>query len=118
MTVVPFGDWRPDDPAYGAGATIARNVYARSDRSYGPMTQWAEYSSALNARCQGGAAVIVQFLRQGIDRRILLFGRSDGGFQQLLRVHLANGHQPGECGGVQLSVGVKIHFSSGCRCLK
>jgi hypothetical protein len=59
MTVVPFGDWRPDDPAYGTeAATIARNVYPRTDRSYGPMTQWAEYSSALAARCQGGAAVI------------------------------------------------------------
>ena len=89
---------------------VARGVFQQE----GHPLEWAVGQGG----GQGGAAVIVQLLRQGIDRRILLFGRSDGGFQQLLRAHLANGHQPGECGGVQLSVGVKIHFSSGGRYLK
>ncbi len=58
MTVVPFGAWQPDAADLTTPTALAQNVYPRTDKSYGPMNAWAEYSSALDQRCQGGGAVI------------------------------------------------------------
>jgi hypothetical protein len=56
MTVIPFAEWTPDQPAFGNGATVANGVIPKSGGSYGPMSSLSAYSDALTARCQGAFA--------------------------------------------------------------
>jgi len=54
MPVIPFGEWLPDQLAFGAaGASDIKNVYPRTDRSYGPLSASSAVSDALASRCQG-----------------------------------------------------------------
>lgn len=57
MTVVPFGEWMPDQPKSQTGVTTANNVIARKG-SYGPLPALSAYSGAITARCQGTIAVL------------------------------------------------------------
>lgn len=57
--LVPFGEYMPDQPAFGnQGATVAKNVYPRTARSYGPFTSLSVYSDAIDARCQGATSAL------------------------------------------------------------
>jgi hypothetical protein len=54
MTIVPFGEWLPDQPDIGnEGITEANGCYPRTDNSYGPLATLSAATSALSARCQG-----------------------------------------------------------------
>ncbi len=54
MTMIPFGEWRPDMPALSSWAREALNVIP-FEESYAPLGQLTAVSSALAARCQGAA---------------------------------------------------------------
>lgn len=56
MALIPFGPWRPDQPALGNTALIARNVRP-AERSYLPFPSLTPTSVSLGARCQGAIAV-------------------------------------------------------------
>ena len=49
MSIVPFGEWTPDQPDLAAGSTVATNVLP-SDSSYRPAKAAAAISSAADAR--------------------------------------------------------------------
>jgi hypothetical protein len=52
--IIPLPAWTPDLPAHqNPGLIVCRNVISRTDKSYGPFSSLATYSSALTARCQG-----------------------------------------------------------------
>ena len=51
---LPFGEWTPDQADLGSGgATVAKNVWPRTERSYGPINTFTSFTNALDARCQG-----------------------------------------------------------------
>ncbi len=53
MSLLPFGAWLPDLPAFqNPGTAYVLNVVPKS-KSYGPLNALSIYSSALTARCQG-----------------------------------------------------------------
>lgn len=54
MTVIPFAEWRPDQPAFSQWAREALNVVA-SEESYRPLNSLLGVSSTLAARAQGAA---------------------------------------------------------------
>ena len=56
MATIPFGTWRPDQPALGNTALVARNVRP-AESSYLPFPNFNPVSTSLNARCQGAIAV-------------------------------------------------------------
>jgi hypothetical protein len=46
--IIPFGEWLPDHPVLNnPGATVATNVYPRSDKTYGPLPSISAIGSAL-----------------------------------------------------------------------
>lgn len=54
MTIVPFGEWLPDQPQFqNQGAATIKNVMPLTAKSYGPVPSPTVYSGALTARCQG-----------------------------------------------------------------
>lgn len=53
------GEWLPDQPDYqNQGSANVRNVFPRTQTSYGPVATPSPYSDALGDRCQGAAAYI------------------------------------------------------------
>jgi hypothetical protein len=55
MTIVPIPEFLPDDPDVpSTGSDTVFNVIPASLQSYGPLPSHASFSTALNARCQGG----------------------------------------------------------------
>jgi hypothetical protein len=53
MTMLPFGDWRPDLSGYqGAASQLIQNVVPRAD-GYGPFADLTAFTSALPAACRG-----------------------------------------------------------------
>lgn len=57
MTILLMPAWLPDQPSHNnPGLITCKNVIARTERSYGPFRDLAEYSNALAARCQGAYA--------------------------------------------------------------
>lgn len=54
MTMLPFGEWRPDLPDLGQYAREALNVVPLEE-SYGPLNSFTGVSNALTARAQGAA---------------------------------------------------------------
>ena len=58
MTVIPVGEWTPDQPDFqNPGAAVVQNVYPRTQTSYGPFPGLASQTIGLNNRCQGGFGV-------------------------------------------------------------
>lgn len=55
---LPAALYAPDLSAWAGASANIRNVVPRTPESYGPVGQPAIYSSALTARCQGGAGFI------------------------------------------------------------
>lgn len=55
-TLIPFGEWLPDLPAYGQHATVAKNCIP-AKASYQPFPSLTVFSGALGAVCQGAIAV-------------------------------------------------------------
>lgn len=54
MSLLPWGDWKPDVSDYEGQATqTIRNVVPRGD-GYGPFPGFSNFSSALSAACRGG----------------------------------------------------------------
>lgn len=56
-----IGEFMPDQPATGGDVQYSdnvRNVYPRTETSYGPVQTPQPYSSALTARCQGAAGFV------------------------------------------------------------
>ena len=59
MTFVGIAPYMPDTPDIpGTGSDRIENVLPVTTSSYGPMPSFSTYASAMNARCQGGMAVI------------------------------------------------------------
>ncbi len=57
--VLWVGEWKPDQPDYqNTGSSNIRNVYPRTETSYGPIGSMSPYTDALDDRCQGAAAFI------------------------------------------------------------
>jgi hypothetical protein len=54
MTMIPFAEWRPDQPALGQWAREALNVVA-GEESYRPLNALQGVSTALASRAQGAA---------------------------------------------------------------
>jgi hypothetical protein len=54
--MIPFGEWTPDQPAFGSGATVANNVIPKAGGTYGSIAALSVVSDALTARCQGAFA--------------------------------------------------------------
>src|SRR5215831_1952597 len=53
MTMLPFGDWRPDLSAYqGSASQLIQNVVPRAD-GYGPFADFTAFTAALPAACRG-----------------------------------------------------------------
>ena len=52
MTIVPFGEWTPDQPDLQAGATVATNVIP-GGTSYRPVNDLATLSDAADAAITG-----------------------------------------------------------------
>jgi len=53
MTMLPFGDWRPDLSAYqGAASQLIQNVVPRAD-GYGPFADHTAFTAALPSACRG-----------------------------------------------------------------
>jgi hypothetical protein len=53
MTVIPFGEWRPDLSDYQAETTrFITNAAPRAD-GYGPLKEWQTYTQALPGPCRG-----------------------------------------------------------------
>jgi hypothetical protein len=54
MTIIPFGEWTPDQPAINSNGVIeASGCYPRTAGSYGPLSTLSAVTSALSERCQG-----------------------------------------------------------------
>lgn len=56
--IVPFQDWRPDSPNFGADMVTVTGCVPLTKESYGPFPTLATISDALGARCQGGGAFL------------------------------------------------------------
>ena len=55
---VPVAEYAPDQPTYpGTGAAVVKNVYPRTQISYGPVGSQSAMYNALTARCRGGFGV-------------------------------------------------------------
>ena len=54
--MIPFGEWTPDRPDFGNGATVASGVVPKETGTYGPFSQLSAVSGALTARCQGATS--------------------------------------------------------------
>src|SRR5690242_2158987 len=53
MTMLPFGDWRPDLSAFqGSASQLIQNVVPRAD-GYGPFPDLVAFTAALPAPCRG-----------------------------------------------------------------
>lgn len=52
MTIIPFGEWTPDQPDLSAGATVAKNVFPAA-ASYKPVKDISIQSTAADARITG-----------------------------------------------------------------
>jgi len=58
MTVIPVGDYRPDVPAYlGTHATVADNIYPRSDGSDGPLRGPVAMTGDVGGEVMGAACM-------------------------------------------------------------
>lgn len=57
MTIIPAPEFAPDQPDLtSSGSDTVYNVIPVTESSYGPLASHQPFSSALNARCQGGLA--------------------------------------------------------------
>jgi hypothetical protein len=55
--VLPVGVFAPDQPDFpGVGSAVVKNVFPRTESSYGPIASPAPIYNAINGRCMGGCA--------------------------------------------------------------
>lgn len=58
MSVIPIAEFAPDQPDVPSSTSdTILNVIPITAQSYGPLPSFQSYSTALNARCQGGLSV-------------------------------------------------------------
>ena len=78
MTIVPVGDFCPDIPAYlGQHATVATNIYPRSDGSDGPLREPITMSIPANAGGVGTDVMGAVAMRDSTGAIYLMAGTND-----------------------------------------